>query len=53
MLHSFGGSGDGTHPFDGLVNVKRRLYGMTHNGGANKQGNCLLVKAVKPNINMR
>jgi uncharacterized repeat protein (TIGR03803 family) len=39
LLHGFkGGSGDGAHPYAGLVNVKGRLYGTTYDGGAKNHG---------------
>ncbi len=39
VLHSFGGgSGDGTDPYGGLVNVNGVLYGTTSAGGAYSQG---------------
>jgi len=38
VLHSFGGSGDGSYPRAGLINVKGTLYGTTFIGGANGSG---------------
>ena len=39
VLHSFGGgSGDGTDPYGGLVNVNGTLYGTTSSGGTYGQG---------------
>ncbi len=35
VLHSFGGSGDGTFPQAALFNVNGTLYGTTEEGGAN------------------
>ena len=34
VLHSFGGSGDGSVPYASLINVKGRLYGTTVEGGS-------------------
>ncbi len=36
VLHSFGGSGDGTSPDADLVYIKSTLYGTTDEGGARK-----------------
>ncbi|MGB8907724.1 MAG: choice-of-anchor tandem repeat GloVer-containing protein [Candidatus Cybelea sp.] len=33
LLHSFGGSGDGSWPYAGLINVNGTLYGTTYYGG--------------------
>jgi uncharacterized repeat protein (TIGR03803 family) len=38
VLHSFGGTGDGTNPRAGLLNVNGMLYGTTAGGGANGRG---------------
>jgi uncharacterized repeat protein (TIGR03803 family) len=39
VLYSFGtGSGDGEHPYAGLINVNGTLYGTTEYGGANGDG---------------
>ncbi|HEY1654555.1 MAG TPA: choice-of-anchor tandem repeat GloVer-containing protein [Candidatus Tumulicola sp.] len=40
VLHSFGGSGDGSWPFDssGLIDVNGTLYGTTEYGGAHNLG---------------
>ncbi|MGB8908724.1 MAG: choice-of-anchor tandem repeat GloVer-containing protein [Candidatus Cybelea sp.] len=38
VLHSFGGSGDGTGPEGALLNVSGTLYGTTEYGGANGDG---------------
>jgi uncharacterized repeat protein (TIGR03803 family) len=38
VLHSFGGSGDGTNPYAGLIDVKGTLYGTTDDGGTNGYG---------------
>lgn len=38
VLHSFGGSGDGTLPYAGLVDAGGTLYGTTYKGGAHKVG---------------
>jgi uncharacterized repeat protein (TIGR03803 family) len=38
VLHNFGGSGDGSNPFAGLVMLNGTLYGTTSSGGANNQG---------------
>jgi uncharacterized repeat protein (TIGR03803 family) len=35
VLHNFGGSGDGSYPQAGLLNVNGTLYGTTAEGGAN------------------
>ncbi|HEX3458932.1 MAG TPA: choice-of-anchor tandem repeat GloVer-containing protein [Candidatus Baltobacteraceae bacterium] len=38
VLHSFGGSGDGSVPTAGLMNVKGMLYGTTFSGGGSGDG---------------
>ncbi|HEX3671099.1 MAG TPA: choice-of-anchor tandem repeat GloVer-containing protein, partial [Candidatus Cybelea sp.] len=38
VLHTFGGTGDGAHPFGGLVAVNGVLYGTTAAGGTNGDG---------------
>jgi uncharacterized repeat protein (TIGR03803 family) len=38
VLHSFGGSGDGSVPTAGLINVKGSLYGTTFSGGGSGEG---------------
>ncbi len=38
VLHSFGGSGDGSVPLAGLIKVKGTLYGTTAAGGASGDG---------------
>lgn len=39
VLHSFGGgSGDGSSPYGGLLNVNGTLYGTTSSGGTNGKG---------------
>jgi uncharacterized repeat protein (TIGR03803 family) len=38
VLHSFGGSGDGSFPNATLLNVNGTLYGTTRSGGANGDG---------------
>lgn len=43
VLHSFGGSGDGTNPYAGLLNVDGTLYGTTTYGGAHGEGTVFAV----------
>ena len=43
VLHSFGGSGDGTSPEAGLVDVKGTLYGTTRDGGAKGGGTVFAI----------
>ena len=43
ILHSFGGSGDGSNPQAGLLNVDGTLYGTTYGGGANGDGTVFSV----------
>jgi uncharacterized repeat protein (TIGR03803 family) len=43
VLHSFGGSGDGTYPSAGLVNVNGTLYGTTVAGGAINGGTVFAI----------
>jgi uncharacterized repeat protein (TIGR03803 family) len=38
VLHSFGGSGDGTNPYARLLNVNGTLYGTAFYGGAYGNG---------------
>jgi uncharacterized repeat protein (TIGR03803 family) len=39
VIHTFGGSGDGSNPYAGLIrDSKGNLYGTTYNGGANGYG---------------
>jgi uncharacterized repeat protein (TIGR03803 family) len=38
VLHSFGGSADGTLPYASLIDVKDTLYGTTSYGGAHGDG---------------
>ncbi|MFY9663438.1 MAG: choice-of-anchor tandem repeat GloVer-containing protein [Candidatus Cybelea sp.] len=49
VLHSFGGSGDGTYPLAGLINVHGTLYGTTQYGGGSgcpSLGGCGTVFAI-------
>jgi uncharacterized repeat protein (TIGR03803 family) len=50
VLHNFGGSGDGTYPEAGLINVKGTFYGTTMGGGANCSASygCGTVFAITP-----
>jgi len=50
VLHNFGGSGDGTYPEAGLINVKGTFYGNDHGGGANCSASygCGTVFAITP-----
>ena len=43
VLHSFGGSIDGTHPFAGLIDAAGTFYGTTANGGANNAGTVFMI----------
>ncbi len=44
VLHSFGGgSGDGTNPYAGLINVNGTLYGTTYFGGTNGDGTVFAI----------
>jgi uncharacterized repeat protein (TIGR03803 family) len=43
VLHSFGGSGDGSNPYPDLINVRGTLYGTTANGGANNAGTVFAI----------
>ncbi len=43
VLHSFGGSGDGSSPEAGLVDVKGTLYGTTRVGGAKGGGTVFAI----------
>lgn len=38
VLHAFGGAGDGSTPYGGLIEVKGMLYGMTYAGGTTDFG---------------
>lgn len=52
VLHSFGGSGDGSAPVAGLINVKGLLYGTTLEGGSYScdrlYGGCGTVFSIVP-----
>ena len=43
VLHSFGGSGDGSSPYADLINVKGTLYGTTAKGGTNDAGTVFAI----------
>jgi uncharacterized repeat protein (TIGR03803 family) len=43
VLHRFGGSGDGVHPYASLVNVNGKLYGTTREGGASTYGTVFAI----------
>jgi uncharacterized repeat protein (TIGR03803 family) len=44
VLHNFGNYGDGINPFQGLLNVKGSLYGMTPYGGLHGFGTVFTLK---------
>lgn len=44
VLHSFGGTGDGSYPISGLMELNGWLYGTTAEGGANGTGVFFKVK---------
>jgi uncharacterized repeat protein (TIGR03803 family) len=43
VLHSFGGTGDGSTPYASLIDVKGKLYGTTETGGAAAAGTVFSV----------
>jgi uncharacterized repeat protein (TIGR03803 family) len=44
VLHSFGGSGDGSVPLAGLLKVKGKLYGTTLSGGGSGDGTIFSIR---------
>jgi uncharacterized repeat protein (TIGR03803 family) len=51
VLHTFGGSPDGSTPYAGLIDVNGTLYGTTAGGGAARcrvYGGCGTVFALTP-----
>jgi uncharacterized repeat protein (TIGR03803 family) len=43
VLHSFGGTGDGSTPYASLIDVKGKLFGTTETGGASGDGTVFSV----------